>query len=119
MAKRDGSLSPQEWRVSEAFASGRTTKEVADHLCKSTSTVVSQLQSIYEKKSIPHNLNALVIWYMCQLHEIELPEFMRKAGATLLLALFLSTLQTDNDITRRSRRVRGRRTRTEYNMQGY
>ena len=107
-------LTPQEWRVVAAFATGRVTKEVSKHLCKSSSTVINQLQSIYKKLNIPHNIGALVVWYMCKKNNLELPEFIRKAGAIILLAIFFSTLQTENDIARRARRGRGRRTRTEY-----
>lgn len=99
------SLTTQELRVAEAFAEGRTTKEVAEHLCKSTSTVTGQIQSIYEKKNLPHNINALSIWYLCKKYGLELPELLRRAGATLLLLIFFSTICGENEM-RRTRRVR-------------
>ena len=99
-------LTPEEIRVAECCTTGRTTKEMADHLGKSVHTIFRQIQSIYEKARIPHNLTSLAVWYLCRTHGIALPEFIRRCGASLLLALFLTTVTHTDDLYRRSRRSR-------------
>ena len=109
-SKNYSTLTPQEWRVVKAVSSGRQTKEIADYLCKSSRTVINQIQSIYEKLGIPHNLSSLAIWDICKENNLELPDFIRKTMMSLLLLAHLSSLNNvehnENNPSRRLRRFR-------------
>ena len=109
--QRDKRLTPQEWIVVEIVTDGRTIKEVANKLNKSVHTVNNQIQSVYEKLDLPHNLNALTRWYVCNKYTLELPDYLKSMGVTLLLFLMVNTIwHNSNNEMRRPSRVR---TRTE------
>ena len=106
-------LTRRQAQITDLVATGRTVKEVANVLGISTQTAFNTLPLIYERTKVPHNLSALAIWRVCTRHGIELPEFIRKAGAMVFLALFMTTMTIENEFTR-LRRSRGRRTEYEY-----
>ena len=107
--ERDMRVTKQEWLVIEAIADGRTIKEVAQKLNKSGHTVNNQIQSVYEKLNLPHNLNALTLWYVCKKFKIALPEFMKNLGVTLMLFLMSFTIyQNYDDELRKPSRTRTR-----------
>lgn len=106
-------LTHRQIELVDMVATGRTIKEVADVLKISPQTVFNTLSKIYDKLSIPHNLSSLAIWRVCTRHSIELPEFIRKAGAFILLALFTLTLTSIDNEYVRSMRCRTRARRTE------
>lgn len=107
-------LTPNQTRIADAVATGRTVKEVADFLNRSPQTIFNTLSSIYERLSIPHNISALAVWRICSVHKLELPEFIRKTGALTLLLLFATTIMTQDDtMYRRSGTRRARRSDIE------
>lgn len=85
-------LTSNQISIADAVATGRTIKEVADYLNKTPRTVFNTLSKIYEQLSIPHNVSALAVWRVCTLHSIEIPEFIRKSGAVMMMIVFSYTL---------------------------
>lgn len=108
-----GELTANEMLIVETIASGRSDKETAYHLSKAYQTLKNTKNKIFDKLDIPHNTAALVAWYYCKTNNIDLPDFMRKTTASiLLLGLFLSATTSLNETY--ARRVRrGRRDETE------
>lgn len=100
----DKVLTPAETRVASGYVSGMIGKEIAD------------------AAGIPRSTNALVAWFLSTNYGIDLAEFRRRVGASLLLAIIaVQTVATDfsSDFVRsaRVRRVEvrkgGRRRRNE------
>ena len=108
-------LTRRQTDIVDLVATGRTVKEVADVLDLSQQTIFNTLSLIYNRIKIPRNLSALAIWRVCTQHSIELPDFIRRAGATAFLILFTLTMNIDNEFTR-LRRCRARVRRNEYEI---
>lgn len=101
-------LTANQLQIADGVATGRTVKEVAAMLHKQPQTIFNTLAKIYDALQIPHNLSALAVWRVCTLNKIELPEFIRGAGAVVLLAIFLTTIDIREENTMRARNRRGR-----------
>lgn len=102
-------LTPCQRQVFEFVAWGETYKEIADRLHKSVHTVINLARGGCERLGIyPSQIPS---WWFCVNFGIsfDLSPVKRKAGATLLMALFLIMLIHPEDMYRRGRR--GRRAR--------
>lgn len=114
--KTDAYLTPAETRVAMAYVLGDIGKEVATRLNIAYYTVVRHTQNIYDKVGIRRSTNALVAWFLSENYGIDLRELARRAGATVLMAIFCSTILfgSDDPIARRCRTRRRRTEETEY-----
>lgn len=108
-----GELTANEMLIVETIASGRSDKETAYHLSKAYQTLKNTKNKIFDKLDIPHNTSALVAWYYCQKSGIDLPDFIRKTTASIILLGMFLTATTSLSETYARRARRGRRNETE------
>ena len=100
----DSVLTRAETRIACGYVDGLIGKEIAHSCGVSYNTVVRHTQNIYDKTGIRRNTNALVSWFLTTNCDIDLKEFRRRLGATLLLLLI--SVQTafadfDSNLVRR------------------
>jgi DNA-binding CsgD family transcriptional regulator len=103
---KENQLTKAEKKVAICYASGLIGKEVADKLNISYSTQATHVQHIYEKANIPHNETSLVSWFFRTYFGITTDEMLRRLGAMMFLALFLTTFIEPRSNYARSSRAR-------------
>lgn len=107
----DTPLSHAEWKVAELVGQGMSVEAIAKTRNRSSYTIVRQIQSCYDKLNIPRQLNALAVWYVCMVNKIDIPDYIKKGVAILLVVAAINTHATNP--LRRPRMI-ARRTRTEF-----